>query len=338
MTYSSLVFPMDDITGVRNNIDLALDWPKLTAFLARDSLAFSTDIANQITIASGSIAKGKNAFLPYEGTDIEIENIVVRTVERAEDRSRSLGLSYPFDLDSRGNILRYNTDSDLGQTAYLLCLVLSKLDTLSPILCGSSLHPDKSEVKRIRQYFQYFATAALAAEIQGQAWSFGFPCLDRSGFVTKLEEIWATLRDGNVGIQQGAPPHAKDDQIDVFAARLHLDRLPGFPLLAAQVATGQDAWQKSLKGHVDVFRSRWFHSPPVTDFIPYIIVPFASEDREFIDHVRVGGNVLHRLRLPRRVSEAQELVRSGVSIEGYAQLAGAMEWVADYRSRATDRP
>ena len=184
------------------------------------------------------------------------------------------------------------------------------------------------------QYFQYFATAALAAEVQGGAWSFGFPRPDGSGFIDELERIWRGLGDGRVEVQAGAPRWPKDDRVDVFAARPHPDGLPGFPLAAAQVATGRDAKDKSLKGHLGVFKSRWFRPQPVTEFVAYVIVPFAKGDEQFVDDVRVMGNVLHRLRVPRRVAEAGRLVEAGVTVEGYDRLAAAVQWVADYRRRA----
>jgi hypothetical protein len=89
-----------------------------------------------------------------------------------------------------------------------------------------------------------------------------------------------------------------------------------------------------LKGHLSAFKSRWFGTQPVTDFIPYMVVPFATADNQFIDDVRVMGNVLHRLRVPRRVAEAARLVNAGVTIEGYDRLAEAARWVSDYRGRA----
>lgn len=112
------------------------------------------------------------------------------------------------------------------------------------------------------------------------------------------------------------------------------DGLPGFPLAAAQVATGRDAKNKSLKGHLGAFRSRWFARQPVTEFVACMIVPFAKADEEFVDDVRVMGNVLHRLRVPRRVEEARRLVEAGVTVEGYDHLREAVQWVTDYRSRA----
>ena len=53
-----------------------------------------------------------------------------------------------------------------------------------------------------------------------------------------------------------------------------------------------------------------------------------------MDDVRVMGNVLHRLRVPRRVEEAARLIEEGVTIEGYDRLAEVARWVAEYRHRA----
>ena len=72
----------------------------------------------------------------------------------------------------------------------------------------------------------------------------------------------------------------------------------------------------------------------MTEFVAYMIVPFAVADDQFVDDVRVMGNVLHRLRMPRRVAEAEQLVEAGETIEGYDRLVEAVEWVVDYRGRA----
>ena len=221
-----------------------------------------------------------------------------------------------------------------GKAAYVLSLVLSNLRAVSPVLIGSELHPSDADVQTLRAYFQYVATVALAAEVQGPAWSFGSPRMDGTPFREKLMQIWQTWDDGYVEPQTGAPAQPKDDGVDVFAARPHQDRLPGFPLAVAQVATGGNWTEKSLKGHLSVFRSRWFRTAPVTEFMVYMIIPFARPDAQFVDDVRVMGNVLHRLRVPRRVAEAERLVEAGATIEGYDRLAEVVRWIADYRDRA----
>ena len=326
---SSLYLPTDAVKGPSIDFDLAADFLELAAFFSIDSTVATSDLANTTSIAAAE----DHIDLEDEIEDGE-EEIVSGTVSRLDLRARVVGRSYPFFLDDTGDILTCTLDQDsFGQAAYALSLVLSNLESLSPILSGSPLHPADDEVRKLREYFQYFATAALAAEVNGDAWSFGFPRPDHSPFIEKLQQVWTVLCDGRVHAQIGVPTHPKDDQVDVFAARLHYDRLPGFPLAAAQVATGKDPAQKSLKGHLSAFKSRWFATQPVTEFIIYMIVPFAIEDNQLVDSVRTMGNVLHRLRVPRRVTEATQLVTNGRSIEGYEYLPEAARWVAQYRLR-----
>ena len=324
-----LYLPTDTVTGRRIDFERAADFLELAAFFSDDGDVLTSELANSASIGA-----------PEDHTDLqaEMENseeeIVSGTVNRLDHRERVLGSIYPFCLDNGGDILTCILEEGaFGQAAYALSLVLSNLRSSSPILDGSHLHPNDDEVRQLREYFQYFATAALAAEVHGDAWSFGFPRPDNSPFLDKLGRIWQQLGDGHVGRQTGAPRQPKDDQVDVFAARRHADRLPGFPLATAQVATGQDATQKSLKGHLGAFKSRWFATQPVTEFITYMIVPFAVADSEFVDYVRTMGNVLHRLRLPCRVAEAGQLVADGRTIEGYERLSEAARWIAQYRMR-----
>ena len=325
-----LTFPVDEVTGAKPNWDCAADFLELAAFFHAESRALISELANQSEIGADD-----DPDLDDE-MKFGAEQLISATVSRIESRRDSLGASaYPYELDPGADILICRLEHDsLGHAAYVLSLVLSNLKSLSPILVGSPLHPNAAEERTIRQHFQYFATSALASEIHGSAWSFGFPRPDGSGFLDKLKQIWDVLRDGSVDPQPGAPGQPKDDQVDVFAARPHRDGLPGFLFAAAQVATGRNAREKSLRGHIDAFKRRWFATQPVTDFVPYMIVPFAIEEDTFFDDVSYMGNILHRLRVPRRVAEASSLVDAGHTVEAYGCLEAASEWVAEYQNRA----
>lgn len=325
-----LYLPIDAVTGSSINVDLAADYLELGAYFAAGKATNTSDLANAASLG----AAGDHVDLQREMQDGE-EEIVSSAVNRIETRQDALESAYPFRLDVGGDILTCELDEEsYGHAAYILSLLLSNFRSVSPLLGGSDLHPDEADERRMRGYFQYVATAALAAEVQGDAWSFGFPRPDGTGFLDKLKEIWLRLGDGRVEAQTGAPRRPKDDQVDVFAARPHPDRLPGFHLAAAQVATGKDAREKSLKGHLSAFKSRWFKTQPVTDLVAYMIVPFATADEQFVDDVRVMGNVLHRLRVPRRVAEAGRLAEAGVTIEGYDRLEEVARWMASYCNRA----
>ena len=142
------------------------------------------------------------------------------------------------------------------------------------------------------------------------------------------------MQDGSVQIQTGVPSSPENDGIDVMAYRKHSDGLPGFLPVMAQVATGKNWKEKSIRNHlVDVFPYRWSSPPPCSPMIPCHVIPFARPGDMFGDEVRELGNVLHRLRLPKRVHEAVELHRRGEKTEAFDLLEGACQSLATYRNR-----
>lgn len=343
---TSLYLPIDEMTGQGGiNYNMAADFLELSALFSPVSTVATADVVNETSIgASEDYSNLTDEFIGRADLPSE-EEIHCGVVERINDRKRVLNWSYPFTLDSNGDRITYRSntgsaDESVGPTAYTLSLLLSNLRGVSSILDGSDVHPNANEERDLRRFFQYFATAALAAEINGRAWSFGFPRPDGSGFMDKLKEIWKVLDDGVVQRQVGAPRQPKDDGIDVFAARLPGDGLPGYPLVAAQVATGKDFRNKSVNRRIGVFRERWFGSQPATAFIVYMVVPFVMEPDQFKDDVRTLGNVLHRLRLPKRAHEAVGDTAKNddtITFEGYEYLIDALRWIREYRARAIGR-
>lgn len=327
----SVYLPSDEFGGSEPpNLDLAADYLELKAVFSRDCLSFTEDIVDALELAANA---------PFGDVDAEMkvrEEVAAGAVTRMELRKRALVDAYPFEFDRQGSIVLFSGSiPDLGQSAYLVSLLLSNLRTVTPLLDGSQFHPTDAQVRDLRNYFQYFATAAIAAEIGGPAWSFGFPRPDGTDFATKLREIWEILRDGTVGFDPSVPHSPKDGKVDIFAWREQRDRLPGFLLAAAQVSTGRNWKAKSIKDHVDhVFPKRWFSRPPATEMVAYHVIPFARPDVSFRDDVLVVGNLLHRLRVPRRVSEAAGLVQSGVAIEAFDQLSSASGWVRSFVDKA----
>ena len=322
-----LYLPPDEFhVGEQPNFDLAADYLELKAVLSRDGLSFSQDIVDALELsADGDF-----------GTEELAEDAASGAVDRMISRLNVLQEAYPFLIDDGGDVVVLNAgEFNEGQIAYLACLVLSNLRAVSPLLDRSIHHPSEAEIRDLRRHFQCIATAAIAAEVGGPAWSFGFPRSGGTGFLAKLSDIWAFLRDGNVKAAPSAPRLPKDDQVDVFAWREHRDGLPGFLLVAAQVATGRDWKSKSIRNHIEhVFPHRWFKTPPATKMVVYHVIPFARPDDKFPDDVLVLGNVLHRLRVPLRVMEATNLVKSGVKVEDFENLAEAAGWIASYMARA----
>ena len=295
--------------------------------LSSDCEALRKDIEEALELGGDEVAD--------EESQDRYESIATNAVNRIYERKTILESEYPFDVDSAGDTVWFTMNQEsLGHAAYVLSLILSNLPAVTPILLEPIVCPSKNEIARFREDFQYLATAALAAEVGGPAWSFGFPRLDKSGFHSKLREVWSKIRDGTVNAHPSAPRDPKDDGVDVFAAKIWEDGLPGFLLLAAQVATGRGWKEKSVKSQIrDIFTKRWFSPEPATDIIPYHIIPFARGDLEFRDDVVVLGNLLHRLRVPIRVEEAAGLRRKGIAIEGFERVEKVAEQIMIYIQR-----
>ena len=174
----SLCLPIDEVTGASTDFDRAADYLELTAFFSDDSTALVSDLANQAGIG----AADDHADLDEEMQGGE-EDLVPSTVTRIENRRETLDSSgYPFELDTRGEILTCNLNQgSLGHAAYILSLVLSNLRSVSPILAGSCLHPDEPETGRLRVFFQYFATARPGVRDPGQCMVIRIPAPGRNG-------------------------------------------------------------------------------------------------------------------------------------------------------------
>ncbi len=324
---NSVYFPPDSFGGQQlPDLDLAADYLELKAVLSEQKYSLSRNIIDALEMS---------ADYDFTNVDSEIkkrEHVADETIGQIHLRKNILQEAYPFELDELGETLSFVSEQpNLAHIAYLTSLLLSNLHPVSQVLHDFKPYPSKDDILSLRRYFQYIATAAIAAEIGGRAWSFGFPRPDNSGFVEKLKEIWTVIKDGEVEADISAPSAPKDGGVDVFACREPEDGLPGYLIVAAQVATGKDWKNKSLLEDINhQFLKRWFGRQPVTRIIAYHVIPFARPNSSFRDDVLTVGNLLHRLRVPDRVLKAQMLVDNGVNIESYGKLMEASDWIRKF--------
>ena len=327
-----IYFPADEftITG-RFDRDLGADYLELMAMSAENEICLVREIIDALEATLERGADLREDRLQFN----KIEDLATDAANRVQERSRILGNTYPFKLTDDGSMVCFtDTAMNHGRCAYIVSLLLSNLSPSSALMNECLIHPNDAEIRELRTYFQCFATAAMAAEICGSSWSFGFPRLDGSGFLNKLEKIWRILKDGTVYPDPSAPRLPKDDKIDVIACRVPKDGLPGSLIAVAQVSTGKNWKDKSIKSYYrDVFSCRWFQPTPVTQAITYHIIPFARPDESFRDDVLFHGNILHRTRLPLRVEEANGLSSTYCKIEAFEKLPMARMWIKQYFAR-----
>ncbi len=322
----SINLPCEQISRSQLDVDLVADYLELKAIMSEDKSSLKKDIV--IALEHGFDDDFNNGSFETE----ERERIASETIARIKLRSTILKTTYPFTLEIKGQIIYLNYDHlNFAHTSYVVSLLLSNLRSVSELLVNITNYPSSDDVRLLREYFQYIATAAIAGEIGGRAWSFGFPRPDHSNFFDKLTEIWTVVRDGKIEADPSAPKSPKDDGIDVFACQEPADGLPGFLLVAAQVATGRNWDKKSILSHLhDRFPKRWFKREPATKMLAYHVIPFARPDYMFRDDVLTVGNLLHRTRIPSRILKAEALVKNGIEIEGFDKLKEASDWVKRY--------
>jgi hypothetical protein len=327
--------PQDELTGPTPNFLLAADLVELTALFAADSQAMLAELSSALEI-------GQDEYENLDEVLAKRDRITVETAAEIELRGRLIGEGYPFRLDAKGAVLTFTAPQNWGQTLYVLSLILSHLPSeRSPVLERAGLLPGEPEITELRRWFQSCATAAVAAEIGGDAWAFGWPRPDGSKFLDKLKAIWARLHDGDVRDKPlvGAPTKVKDDEIDIIAAKLSCDEAHGFPIILAQVASGENWRSKPLRSHADyVFYPEWFSNPPASQTLVYHVIPFVLPREQMRRETRRLGHLMHRPRLCARAYEAQQTikVRGDLQIEGTEAFGKVDAWASNYRSRNTN--
>ena len=201
----SVYLPREQVSGSQPDLDVAADYLELKAVLSEDKFSLSQDIVDAIEMSSDQ---------DFENVTTEIEErerVATDTVGRIQSRKEILQTSYPFKLDAHGETISFaSAQLNFAHTAYLVSLLLSNLRSVSQLLDDFDGYPSDSNVRALREYFQYIATAAIAGEIGGRAWSFGFPRPDHSGFLEKLTEIWSILKDGSIDRDVSAPSSGRD--------------------------------------------------------------------------------------------------------------------------------
>jgi hypothetical protein len=284
-------------------------------------------------------------------TDIADENraedqLIQRVQDELERRRRSVGKDYPFRIISHGRVLRFVTPVSKPGAVYLFCLFLSHAfgspfvsKKLAPKLTNST-----------RDLFQACATVAAGGYVRGPAVSFGWPRPEKSAFLKGLRDVYKKFGDGKPHKvpRPGAPKKVKDNGVDVIAWRRTADRLAGTQYLVAQVASGADWKDKSVKAEREQFHLFWFSEPPAAQCNDAMFMPFALEPEETNDgtpyadvldgHMKFVmlkfGTLFYRDRVARSLADGLRCFARGErQIERVADLDRVMEWVAAYQKR-----
>jgi hypothetical protein len=257
---------------------------------------------------------------------------------KSEIRARLdlLGDIYPFVLSPSGESLELKVNICDGGYIYLFCLLLSH-PAQGAVFNGRYLPPITNMV---RDYFQACATLAAAGEVTGNAYSFGFPRPDHTGFLGKLKQIYSLFGESVIVWDQiplGASPSPKDEQIDVIAWEPKSDGAAGKHYLLGQVASGANWKDKTIKGGpIDSFHDLWFARKPASTPTPAMFVPICfgnlvdGTSKTAIDaHSYEFGHIFYRFRIPECAARGILLAQqhSDLTIERVDAVPNIRAWV-----------
>jgi hypothetical protein len=238
-----------------------------------EALCAENGAASIFSINSDSLLDPDEEHEEIDEEDRRREQRLARLVTEIEQRRATLCEAYPFSISDDGAELKCAPTLSVGANVYLFCLLVSQ-GRSGGFLSGLDIVP----MNDVPDLLQACATWSAAGFEQGPGYALG---LDPSpaSFLSKLATIYNAFGDGTpvTAIPRGAPAQVKDDGVDVIAWKAMPDRRAPADYLMAQVASGKNWTDKSVKKVTDRFHATWFTQPPARVIRPAMIIPFCID-------------------------------------------------------------
>lgn len=316
------------------------DWMELMAIASPDGrVAFAT-LLSQSALSED---QPETNIAEQDRTD---DRFVLGVQAEIARRLSNVGDAYPFRIDDKGRVLIFEQKFTRVGAVYLFCLFISHA-------FDKSIMPKKLAPKvtnEIRDLFQACATVAAGGWVAGPAISFGFPRPNGEAFLKALHRVYILFGDGKPRKRPraAAARKIKDNGIDIIAWRRSIDKLPSTLYLIAQVASGADWIDKSVKPDREHFHEYWFDIKPGSQphdamFTPFALEPEDPEDgtpygEVLADHMQSVaykyGDLFYRDRLTRHLADGLGLAGPDANdIERIKDLKQVEQWVKAYAKR-----
>jgi hypothetical protein len=270
--------------------------------------------------------EGKGVDTGHDGDELFLEQVLSEIRKRVD----FLGDSYPFEFTDANEGLTLAKDLTVGQTVYLLCLLLSNNDNSQIFDLSKFTYKLTNEV---RNHFQACSTWAAGGAINGSSFAFGFPRPDSTNFLEKVSEVYTFKKDGKARKTplKGVSTSPKDEGIDIIAFGQRADDAAGKFYMLGQVASGNNWPDKSILGMIDPYHKQWFDVVPSSPVVAAMFIPHcitllsgASLNEQLSVLTIKFGQVYYRYVLPKLAHTGFELQKSNPSIK--------IELIEDYPS------
>lgn len=283
-------------------VQIQLDWIELKCLSDSFDCVIIEDIKSFIELQSD-----------YQDEDISVEDertesVIDTILKELESRQKSLNSSYPFQIESGGNVISLTSpleDMSVDQHVYLYCLIFSHV-TNSPILTLKDA-PTNAE----RDILQICSTIAAAGYVRGHSISFGFPRQDKTPYYAKAKRVLELLKEGRLRKEEEVNPlHSlspKDAGIDIISWEESNDHMPGKKVYFSQVASGHNWKDKPVLHYIEIFKTYWLDQPILSRINDAMFIPFDMIDdvdnrytaQQFIEsELSKLGTIFYRRRIP----------------------------------------
>jgi hypothetical protein len=252
-------------------------------------------------------------------------------------------------LGRRGGFLEFLVPTDEVGAIYLFCLFLSHAPDRS--IVPADLAPDVDN--NVRDLFQVCCTVAAAGHVEGEASCFGWPRKDGLPFLEALKALYDRIGEGAAphdDAPEGSPIYVKDGGIDVIAWRPAIDKMGITDYFVAQVASGKNWPDKSVKADEDTFHKFWFKRQiacPRTFgmFIPFCLEPDSPVVGDtpkkrlegYVYRLTIHfGTMFYRYRIPEMAAKGLAQIAAGRFVHRAAELSEIRRWVDGYCGRLSE--
>lgn len=305
-------------------VDDLVDWLELTALFNEFGVA-------RVDALLGAIAElGESAEDNIAERDRQREQLIEQLENEVELRRKSLGDTYPFELNASGDeLIRSGAWQEQQYSFYLVCLITSHVS-------GSAIlrtPPIDELLMRLRnRIFQIVATLGLAGLSSGPAFSVGWPRRTGETIIQLLER--AVTAGGGFAVRNppGAyiSPQEKDGGVDVIAWT-PAPQLPPTAFFFGQTASGRNWPGKPVTDHARVFSGAYMEDHMTGNRQYLTMIPYrVLNEAFFMSQSQLHMGILDRLRLPARAWQGLQVAGNGIPVDDADSVGELAQWLTDF--------
>jgi hypothetical protein len=288
-------FPLPDTpTDV---IKLA-DWIEIYALISADGNSSRGDLERALKRAS--------VFQSAQGDESkDIDECLLQVFLELEERSKSAGDAYPFEIS--GGTLKLRSHPR-NFPAYIFCLALSYFKWKA--IKGARVNPWK--------LFEELSCRAAGHYMQGDVFWFGLrPRISKSKrngkkkptlFEHSIKGLCSVLGEGQ-GFKMQPTLNRQDDKVDLVAWRDFADERPSKLIMFGQCAAGANWSDKITELQPNRFWDQWMQEAKVSELIRSFYMPYRVTLKEWAYCARSAGILFDRCRIAFWTHDATDITR-----------------------------